>query len=317
MTSRKSTSSRNRQPRRLRGETLENRRVMAAGINLSAEGALTIEGDIENNRIWVGASRSGERLRVSIDGRQADFPADDVNTINILAGPGNDNVRLSRNVDIPARVFGGPGNDRLVAGSGPTFIQGGDGRDQIRGGAGLNVLFGGAGPDRITGGRGVDYIIGGDGNDFLRGGSGDDWIFGDGTNELPEDATDPLEYARENEGVNSGNDIINAGLGNDHVFAGNGNDRVRGGGGDDFLHGGAGRDRLLGDRGDDVLIGGDGRDDLRGGLGADVIRARDGVVDRIFADANDELIVDDVDIIIRRGGTDRGEAVGETLESTV
>lgn len=322
MTSRKSISRPNHQPRRLRGETLETRRVMAAAVNLSDDGVLAIEGDAENNRIWVATSRSGERLRVSIDGRSADFPAADVATINILAGPGNDSVRVAQNVEMPTRVHGGQGNDRIALGSGPSFANGGEGRDRIRGGSGVNVLFGGAGPDRITGGRDVDYIVGGEGNDILRGRGGDDWIFGDATNFLPEDATDPLEYARENADVNTGNDIIQGGLGDDNIFGGNGNDRIRGGAGNDFLHGGAGRDRILGDRGDDVLIGGEGRDSLRGGLGADVIRARDETVDVIFADAADELIVDEADIVIRRGERTGGDGVGteggdQPLESTL
>ncbi|WP_167546563.1 calcium-binding protein [Stieleria maiorica] len=305
MTTRKTTPRRSNTPRRLRAETLETRRVMAAAVDLSADGLLVIEGTAENNRIWVSQSRSGERLRVSIDGRTADFPAANISLMKIFAGAGNDAVRVSRRVEIPTQIFGGDGNDRLAAGSGPTLIEGGDGRDRIRGGAGVNVLFGGAGNDRIVGGASVDYIIGGAGNDILRGGGGDDWIFGDATNSLPEGETDPLEYARANSDVNRGNDIIHGGRGNDMVFAGHGNDRIRGGVGNDFLHGGGGNDRIRGDRGRDELVGGAGSDDLRGGLGADVIRARDGEVDVIFADRLDELFVDDIDRIVRR---DRGDS---------
>ncbi|MCS7465690.1 hypothetical protein NZK35_03255 [Stieleria sp. ICT_E10.1] len=304
------------QPRRLRGETLETRRVMAAAVDLSPDGLLVIEGDADNNRIWVAQSRSGERLRVSIDGRTKDFPAANISLMKIFAGPGNDAVRVSRRVEIPTQIFGGDGHDRLAAGSGPTLIEGGDGRDRIRGGAGVNVLFGGAGNDRIAGGASTDYIIGGAGNDILRGGAGDDWIFGDATNSLPEGETDPLEYARRTMDVNRGDDIIDGGRGNDMVFAGHGNDRIRGGAGNDFLHGGGGNDRIRGERGDDELIGGAGNDDLRGGLGADVIRARDGEVDVIFADRLDELFVDDIDRIVRRDDGDSEEA-GDALAASV
>lgn len=318
MISRNSSSRRSRSPRRLRGETLENRRVMAAAVNLTPDGLLTIEGDADNNRIWVSQSRSGERLRVSIDGRTKDFRVDHVNLMKIFAGEGNDLVRVSRRVEIPTQIFGGPGNDRLGAGSGPTLIQGGEGHDRIRGGAGVNILFGGAGNDRITGGASVDYIIGGAGDDILRGGAGNDWIFGDATNSLPRDTTDPLQYARDHADENSGNDIIFGGRGDDFVLGGQGNDRIRGGGGNDTLHGGAGNDRIRGGRGDDLLVGGAGTDDLRGGAGADVIRARDGEVDVIFADHLDELFVDDIDRVIRRGDrvTD-SPGVDETLTATV
>lgn len=318
MTSRKTSSRLSRSPRRLRGETLETRRVMAAAVHLTPDGLLTIEGDADNNRIWVSQSRSGERLRVSIDGRTKDFRAENISLMKIFAKEGNDLVRVSRRVEIPTQIFGGPGNDRLGAGSGPTLIQGGEGRDRIRGGSGVNVLFGGAGNDRISGGPGVDYIIGGSGDDILRGGRGNDWIFGDATNSLPRGVTDPLQYAREHANDNHGNDIIHGGRGDDFVHGGNGDDRIRGGGGNDILHGGAGNDRIRGGRGDDHLIGGEGTDDLRGGAGADVIRARDGEVDVIFADHLDELFVDDIDRIIRRGDRESDSlGVDETLTATV
>lgn len=150
MTSRKTTSRLSRSPRRLRGETLETCRVMAAAVDLTPDGTLVIEGDADNNRIWVAQSPSGQRLRVSIDGRHKDFAAADVNLMKVIAGRGNDVVRVSRSVEIPAQIYGGLGNDRLAAGSGPTLIEGGEGRDRIRGGAGINVIFGGADDDRST-----------------------------------------------------------------------------------------------------------------------------------------------------------------------
>lgn len=274
---------------------------MAAAVDLTPEGVLTIDGDASNNRIWVAQSPGGERLRVSVDGRSKDFATADVNLIQIHAGEGNDAVRIARRVQIPAQIYGEGGNDRLTAGGAPTLIEGGDGRDVIRGGTALNILFGGADNDRIVGGPEGDYLIGGDGNDLLMGRGGDDWIFGDATNSLPEGTVDPLQYARRTMDVNTGNDRIDGGAGNDSVFAGNGNDRVRGGLGNDLLHAGGGNDRVRGGYGDDELIGGEGTDDLRGGPGSDVIRARDGEVDVIFADRLDELFVDDLDRILRRG----------------
>ncbi|MEO1616302.1 MAG: calcium-binding protein [Planctomycetota bacterium] len=287
-----------RRARHLRGETLESRLVMAAAIDLAPEGLLTIEGTAEDNRIFVSQSEEGERLRVSVDGEVQDFPASQISLIAIAAGPGNDAVRVSREVTIPTRMNGGLGNDRLYAGSGPTFVQGGEGNDRIRGGAAVDFLLGGPGRDVISGGASGDYIVGGSGNDRLSGNAGDDWIFGDAVDTVPEDLAEPVEYLRERATVNRGNDSISGGLGNDSVLAGQGNDRVRGGAGNDRLDGGDGHDRIRGERGDDLLIGGQGRDALRGGPGADVIRARDGQVDFIFADDDDELIVDEVDRIL-------------------
>ena len=303
MTSR--THSSKHTPRRLRAETLENRRVLAAGVNLTDDGALNIEGDAENNRIWVAQTR--ERIRVSVDGRTADFPADDVETINIGAGAGDDSVRVFRTVRKPTRIMGGEGNDRLSAGSGPTFINGGEGNDRIRGGAGRNILLGSAGRDRIAGGRGADLIIGGAGSDSLRGGGGDDWIFGDGVDRWNEElaSLELNELAREIAEVNFGNDRIAGGRGNDQIFGGNGRDRVSGGVGNDLVNGGAGNDRVSGDAGEDVVIGGSGEDLLRGGLGADVIHARDGEADLILADSSDELFIDpELDTVRTRDDSD-------------
>ncbi|MEO1526897.1 MAG: calcium-binding protein [Planctomycetota bacterium] len=303
MTSR--THSSKHSPRRLRAETLENRRVLAAGVNLTDDGALNIQGDADDNRIWVAQTR--ERLRVSIDGRTADFPADAVETVNIGAGEGDDTVRVFRSVRKPTRIAGGDGNDRLAAGSGPTFINGGEGNDQIRGGVGRNILLGSAGRDRISGGRGPDLIIGGAGGDVLRGGGGDDWIFGDGVDQWNEElaSLELTDLAREIAEVNFGNDRIAGGRGNDNVFGGNGRDRVSGGVGDDLVNGGAGNDAVSGDAGEDVVIGGEGEDLLRGGLGADEIRARDGEADLILADSSDELFIDvELDTVRMRDNSD-------------
>ena len=317
MTARKPKSRSNRKPRRLRPESLEHRLVMAAAVDLAPDGLLVVNGTEGNDRIWVAQSRSGERLRVSVNGSTTDFPAANISLIKIRAGEGNDAVRIHRRVEIPAQIYGGAGHDRLQAGSGPTLIEGGDGRDRIRGGAGVNVIFGGAGADRIAGGPSNDYLIGGAGNDVLRGGAGDDWIFGDATNTLPEGADDPLEYARRTLDTNTGNDIIFGGRGNDSLLGGNGNDRIRGGRGNDLIHGGAGNDRLRGERGNDQLIGDSGTDDLRGGAGADLIRARDGEIDVIFADRLDEIIADDDDRIVRRGGDNDDGGGDDPLESSL
>lgn len=284
----------NRQ-RKLAAESLESRRVLSA-VALT-DGLLAIEGDARPNVIEVSVNDETTRLRVSVDGRTADFDNSLVDKILVSGGDGNDSIRLSDNVRQYAELDGGNGNDRIRGsdqntlirggrgddaihgGGGADLIEGGPGNDRIFGGTGNDVLFGGLGNDRIAGGRGDDYLIGGSGNDGLQGGVGDDWIFGDATNEYPEGASDPIAYAREFMNENRGNDVLRGGDGDDILLAGNGNDRVSGG------------------KGDDVLDGGRGRDLLTGGEGADLIRARDGSVDYVIADRSDELQVDRDDII--------------------
>lgn len=294
--SKRSTATRPQQlPRRLRTESLESRRVLSA-VALT-DGVLTIEGDSEPNVIEVSVNDATTRLRVSVDGRSADFDNSKVDSIFISGNDGNDAIKLSNNVRQYAEIDGGNGHDRLRGsnqntvirggrgndaihgGGGDDLIEGGPGNDRIFGGTGNDVLFGGLGNDRIAGGRGNDYLIGGSGNDGLQGGVGDDWIFGDATNEYPEGAYDPIAYAREYMNENRGNDVMRGGDGDDFLLAGNGNDRVAGG------------------NGDDVLDGGRGRDLLAGGAGSDLIRARDGAVDYVIADRSDQLQVDRDDII--------------------
>jgi Ca2+-binding RTX toxin-like protein len=75
---------------------------------------------------------------------------------------GNDTLRLSGGVTVPAFLFGGDGNDILDAG----------------GSTANNALVGGAGADALTGGSRGDLLIGSLGADTLRGGAGDDILIG-------------------------------------------------------------------------------------------------------------------------------------------
>ena len=73
---------------------------------------------------------------------------------------------------------------------------------------------------------------------------------------------------------------------------------IRGGQGNDQLRGGSGSDVLLGNEGDDSLYGGVGTDLLVGGLGSDKIHARDGEVDFLVVDNQDEVDKDEQDILL-------------------
>jgi hypothetical protein len=86
-------------------------------------------------------------------------------------GRGNDIFDADPSLEIPVGVAsvngeprplsGGPGRDRLVAGTADDFLIGGPGPDTLSGGAGADSLFGFAGPDRLSGGSGEDTCRGG------------------------------------------------------------------------------------------------------------------------------------------------------------
>ncbi len=87
----------------------------------------------------------------------------------VYGSGGDDTIRLTGGLAVPALLFGGDGNDTLYA------LDAG-------GSTANNVLVGGAGNDSITGGSGRDLLIGGLGADALGGAGGDDILIGGTTN---------------------------------------------------------------------------------------------------------------------------------------
>jgi Ca2+-binding RTX toxin-like protein len=78
---------------------------------------------------------------------------------------GDDVVILARNVQVPATLQGGPGNDTLVGGAGNDKLIGGPGNDTLIGRGGNDWLYGGPGKDELIGGPGEDKCVGGPGHD--------------------------------------------------------------------------------------------------------------------------------------------------------
>ncbi len=107
-----------------------------------------------------------------------------------------------------------------------------------------------------------------------------------------------------------GDDYIDAGAGNDTVFAaagedlvdaGPGDDRVFGGDDDDLIVGAAGNDFLRGGDGDDLMFGGAGSDVLNGDVGDDLLSGADiidaeGLIDASIAAALAGQNIDDIDL---------------------
>jgi Ca2+-binding RTX toxin-like protein len=79
----------------------------------------------------------------------------------VKAGTGNDRIEISGGVKHTVVVFGGAGNDTLIAGGGNDVLVGGAGDDVVSGGNGRDVLIGGTGSDRITGDADDDILVSG------------------------------------------------------------------------------------------------------------------------------------------------------------
>ena len=95
-------------------------------------------------------------------------PEDDVETIFVYAGAGDDTVIMhddGAGQHWNAEFHGGDGNDLLI-GANELFGRP-RGNDRLFGGEGNDTLHGNAGNDHLDGGPGLDHISGGDGDDFV------------------------------------------------------------------------------------------------------------------------------------------------------
>ncbi len=223
------------------------------------------------------------------------------------------------------KITGGADNDKIISGSRSHALygEGGDDRLEI---TDEGRIFGGAGDDVLIAGSGRTKLVGGSGNDIFDGSAGEStyswdeeevaiqldindevkwkqdaqgvwtsgtsadftyvraWIDldGDGVLELDDDEFDYLlGIHRLDIDTTSANSEISGGAGNDRIYGKNGNDIFFGNDGDDTLHGHAGNDVLDGGAGEDNLFGGGHNDifvlNLNGAAGD-----RDNVVDFSF-----------------------------------
>ncbi|MEI7970141.1 MAG: calcium-binding protein [Betaproteobacteria bacterium] len=156
--------------------------------------------------------------------------------------------------------------------------EGGGAADALYAGGGDDIALGEFGDDLLYGDDGADILAGGAGADIVNGGAGADRIAGDWGVALTE---------RVVQGWPGGNDVIDAGDGDDEVRGEFGNDTLYGGDGDDHLYGEA-HDKVLDTlwAGDDFLDGGAGNDHLRGDGGGDELHGGSGD-DEIFGDGDD------------------------------
>lgn len=94
-----------------------------------------------------------------------DNPSDDFNSRK------NDDDFIISTTSLPGTIFGGAGDDVIVALAGNDRLEGGVGDDNLYGGTGADTLRGGAGNDKLWGGGGTDRLEGGAGNDtYILGG---------------------------------------------------------------------------------------------------------------------------------------------------
>ena len=242
-------------------EGLEARRLLA--VSLDPNGQLNAIGTSANDSVTVSKTAAG--YLVVINGVSTPING---NVVRVLVDgqAGNDTLRVTDAVLIPATISGGDGGDSLYGGGGASTMKGGAGNDTMDGAAGPDVFEGGTGNDTANySSRTVNLQIG-------IGTVADDGAAGEMDN-LKTDIETLLSGSGNDKVVGSvsknllsgggGNDSIFGNTSNDTMIGGDGNDTLNGAGGDDSLDGGAGNDLFpcgATNDGADKVIGGGGRD---------------------------------------------------------
>ena len=206
-----------------------------ADVLYSYSGVSSLTGGAGDDRLVGGQSRSdtayyeGTRAQYSIveasDGRIYISGPDGADVLESIAFVQFSDQRVSLSVyqygtAWENTLYGGEGNDIIMAWSGDDFIQGHGGDDQ---------LFGGADDDVLRDATGSDFLSGETGDDRLYAGTGEDRLFG-----------------------GEGSDVLEGEAGGDELHGESGNDLLRGGDGEDLLVGGTGDDVIYGDAGTDT-----------------------------------------------------------------
>jgi hypothetical protein len=132
---------------------------VSAGI---VDGALVVHGTEKNDVLSFGLR--GDALVVFRNNQPIDtFELALFDEIIVYAHGGNDIVRLGDEIDIPATLYGGAGNDKLFGGAADDRLFGEAGNDLLDGGLGDDLLDGGTGNNVFWDGPGLDTIIDGRG----------------------------------------------------------------------------------------------------------------------------------------------------------
>lgn len=264
----------------------------------------TSAGDIISIRLRAGDPQVIE-VDAGMDGTaEFDFPRDQVGTIVVNGGAGNDEIAIDDangtfTDSIPTTINGQRGSDAIYGGAGGEVINGGPDNDIIYGGGGDDELFGDAGEDLVFGGDGDDRFTWnhGDGTDLYEGEAGVDAVTVNGSGaaefftttangtRVRFDRIDPTPFfldigTTENLIVNmkGGADSYSAtgnlaALISITVDGGGGADTILGSNGVDYLYGGDGNDFIDGQQGNDVVSLGAGADTFRWdpGDGSDIV----------------------------------------------
>jgi YVTN family beta-propeller protein len=165
------------------------------------------------------------------------------------------------------QIFLGEG-DRLFALGNNVTVFGRSGDERINIGSG--TVFAGEGNHAIAA-AGAATVYAGAGNDSISINSGNNTVYaGEGQNTVITGAGDDLIFG------GAGNDIIRAGNGKNTIYAGEGNNNISTGSGDDLLYAGAGNDVIQAGSGRNTIYAGEGNNTITS-TGVDLIYIGSGI----------------------------------------
>jgi uncharacterized protein GlcG (DUF336 family) len=140
-------------------ELLESRELLSASATLSG-GILSITGDNGRNHIEVAPNAAQSALVVRDFGVVVgQFNPNDVQSLDIVTGNGQNTVVIDKAVLQPAIVQLGNGNDIVYAGGGMTSVLGGTGSDKIYAGSAPDLLQSGSGKTQFFQVKTSDSLI--------------------------------------------------------------------------------------------------------------------------------------------------------------
>jgi VCBS repeat-containing protein len=143
--------------------------IMAPGVWVE-DGVLYVVGTDGDDHVSINRDRKGFKVHADFleSGEHGRWiSAQGIERIEIHLGDGDDHAQIAGNIDLPALIVGGGGDDHLHAGRGPAVLLGEAGDDILIGGRSDDVLRGGPGDDILIGGPGTNVIDGGEGDDTV------------------------------------------------------------------------------------------------------------------------------------------------------
>ena len=120
---------------------------------------LVITGSSKSDSIVVQPAAGG-KVSVLLNGKSIGSFNPSGNIV-VYGRAGDDSVVINAQINRTAILFGGSGNDTLIAGAGNSVLSGGDGSDNLKSGSGRNILISGKGAGTLDGTLGANVLVGG------------------------------------------------------------------------------------------------------------------------------------------------------------